>query len=235
MSVPVPDGANPASECQPKNEDLILSAAFIADPVVCADVLVIHALLETLREIPLRTNEPLMGEIRLKWWYEGIEEIISGQTVRYHPILAALESLKGRRQIDLTPLLSMIEAQGALLDEPGGLERIERAVEGGEVIAARMGAGLTAPEMEASVLDAPARFYGFSLFIGDGGVSRETVTADIRERKLAEARAALKRTPTALMPHVAHVGLARDYIAGRQPGPLKRRFSVLGCFLTGRL
>jgi 15-cis-phytoene synthase len=220
-------------ECLPKNEDLILSAAFIPDEGMRADVLLLHAFLETLREIPLKTKEPLMGEIRLKWWEEAVEEIILGTKVRYHPINEALAALKARRGLDLTPLLSMVEAQGGLLDKPLPRAAVDAAVRGGELIVARLAAQMLASEADATGLEAPLIYYGLSLFAGGDGLPRESLTGT--DAALADAKAALKRVPTSLMPLVAHTSMAKTYIAGHSTGPLKRRFSVLACFLTGRL
>jgi 15-cis-phytoene synthase len=222
-------------ECLPKNEDLTLSAAFIADEGKRVDVLLLHAFLETLREIPLKAKEPLMGEIRLKWWYEAVEEIMADAKVRYHPITEALQDLKTRRGLDLTPLLSMIEAQGALLDKPLTLAGVLEAVDGGESLIAQLSARIIDDEADASGLSAPVRLYGLSLFLGGEGLPRASLPEDVVNTARDAARLSMKSVPTTLMPIVAHAGMAKTYITGRTPGPLKRRFSVLGCFLTGQL
>ena len=71
----------------------------------------LYAFLETLRDIPLRVSDPLMGEIRLRWWYESIEEIEQGRPLRYHPLTEALKRLVETYGLDAHAFYELIEGQ----------------------------------------------------------------------------------------------------------------------------
>ena len=43
-----------------------------------------------LRRIPAAVSEPPLGEIRLQWWREALNEIREGRPARAHPVVAAL-------------------------------------------------------------------------------------------------------------------------------------------------
>lgn len=222
-----------SSELQPKNEDVTLACAFIDDPVRRADVLALHAFLETLRDVPERVGEPLMGEIRLRWWYEAIEEIEQGRPVRYHPLTDALKRLIETYSLDPKLFYAVIEGQMPLLDK-GSLttEAAMKVADAGEGTVARLAAQILAPGNDKS-LEAPARFYGMARLKARRGLT------DAGEAELAhlrrDARAALNGLPTKLMPAALPAALATSLWLGRAPGPLAKRLKLLTSFMTGRI
>lgn len=223
-----------ASECEPKSEDIRLAASFIPDPAKRADVLTLHAFLETLREIPERTSEPLMGEIRLRWWYEALEEIRDGKTPRYHPLTEALQRMIPKYGLAVQDLLDCVEGQMPLLDPPPfDLKTGLKIVDSGDGIIARLCAKILDAEGDASWLAAPARFYGLALLqhsrrLQDAG---EAEGAHLRRDAVKGAG----KLPAALMPLALPAALAEGIWTGQPSGPLSKRLRLFWAFVTGRI
>ena len=141
----------------------MLACAFVPDVKARADVLHLFAFLETLRAIPARVTEPLMGEIRLRWWWEAIEEIDQGRPVRYHPLTEAIKPLIVERGLPPRAFYDLIEGQTGLLEKgPLSLKDALDVVDRGEVIVARLAAQLIAPDADAAALIHAARLYGLA-------------------------------------------------------------------------
>jgi phytoene synthase len=220
-----------SSEPSPKNEDVTLACAFIDDPVRRADVLTLYAFLETLREVPDRVREPLMGEIRLRWWYEAIEEIEQGRPVRHHPLTDALKRLIETHDLDPKRLYTLVEGQMPLLDK-GKLttEAAMKVADAGEGTVARLAVQILDPGAAAG-LEAPSRFYGMARLKAQRGLSDAGETELVHLRR--DARAAVKGLPTKLMPLALPAALATGVWLGRPAGPLAKRLKLLVAFLTG--
>lgn len=87
---------------RPLRQDLIALAAFAGE----------------IARIPAFVSEPMMGEIRLQWWREALENtdlaIRSG-----HPIADAVRITAARHRLPMGLLIGFIDAQSTLLhDEP---------------------------------------------------------------------------------------------------------------------
>src|SRR3954464_4673812 len=65
--------------------DRWLSSRFIAAPAARADVVAIYAYDHELARAPRVASNPLLGEIRLTWWREVLDEAFGGGHVRHHP------------------------------------------------------------------------------------------------------------------------------------------------------
>lgn len=50
-------------------------------------LLALYALHWEIRQIPAAVSEPPLGEIRLQWWREALDEILAGGRVRAHPVV----------------------------------------------------------------------------------------------------------------------------------------------------
>ena len=70
--------------------DRWLSSRFIADPGARADVIALYAFDHELARAPRWRSNALLGEIRLTWWREALDEIFDGRPVRRHPTAQAL-------------------------------------------------------------------------------------------------------------------------------------------------
>ena len=213
-----------ASECEPKSEDIRLAASFIADPAKRADVLTLHAFLETLREIPERTTEPLMGEIRLRWWYEALEEIRDDRPVRYHPLTEALQRLIPQYGLAVQDLLDCVEGQMPLLDPPpSNLKTALKIVDAGEVIISRLCAQILDKDGNAALA-----LLKRNQRLEEAG---ETEGAHLRR----DAAAAAKELPASLMPLALPAALAERIWISRPLDPLSKRLRLLWAFVTGKI
>ncbi len=220
-----------SSDVLPKNEDVTLACAFIDNPVKRADVLALYAFLETLREIPDRVKEPLMGEIRLRWWYEAIEEIEQGRPVRYHPLTDALKRLTTTYLLDTQLLLALVEGQMPLLDKgPLTTGAAMKAADAGEGNLMRLAVCIVEPEGEVE-LAAPARLYGMAQLKAQRGLS-DAGDAELGHLR-RDARAAMKGLSSRTMALALPAALATGLWQGRPHGPLAKRLKLLASFLMG--
>ncbi len=116
-----PDAAaDPAAYCcaavASADEDLALSLNY----AVSADrarLAALFAFAVELRRIPARVSEAPLGEIRLQWHREALDEIVAGERPRAHPVIAALAAsgVVGRAR---GLFETMIDARARLLYEP---------------------------------------------------------------------------------------------------------------------
>jgi len=222
------------NECEPRSEDLRLALVFIGDAQKRTDVLAIYALLETLRDIPGRVSEPMLGEIRMRWWYEAVEEIRDGRTPRYHPLSEALQRVVGQYSLPADDLLGLIEGQLPLLDQgPLDLRTALAIADSGEGIAARLAARILDPSADMARLADPSRFAGLA------GLKRLGRLPDAGDAEGAhlyrEAVRAAKSLPATLMPLALPAALASDVWTGRPRGPLSKRLKLFWAFVTGKI
>jgi len=76
----------------------------------------LHALNAELGKVRESVSEPMLGEIRLTWWREAVEELPAGK-VRKHPVVEALAAPVQAGLIKVDALHEMIEARIADLYE----------------------------------------------------------------------------------------------------------------------
>jgi phytoene synthase len=176
--------------------DRWLSSRFIGDTAARADVIAIYAYDYELARAPKVASNPLLGEIRLTWWREVLDEVFEGREVRRHPTAQALADVVRRRGLSREPLEAMIDARYRELDAApmSDAEALDWA--GGT-------AGMAAATA-AQILDAE----------GDPEAARApgTVWALVRKgltpSSAAQARADARRLSPAAFPAVAHAALA---------------------------
>lgn len=101
------------------DEDLHLSLNYAA-PGDRARLAALFAFLIELRRIPASVSEAPLGEIRLQWHREALDEIVAGKRPRAHPVATALAA-----SVDVAAVRSsiekMIDARARLLYEPAFL------------------------------------------------------------------------------------------------------------------
>ncbi|WP_443747277.1 squalene/phytoene synthase family protein [Asticcacaulis solisilvae] len=222
------------NECEPRSEDLRLASVFIGDAQKRADVLALYALLETLQDIPGRVSEPMLGEIRMRWWYEAVEEIRDRRTPRYHPLSEALQRIVGQYALPAEDLLTLIEGQLPLLDAgPLDMRAALVIVDKGEGMAAKLAARILDPSADASALADPARFAGMARLKRAGRVP-EAGEAEAAHLYRDAAKAA-KTLPASLMPLALPAALAGDTWTGRARGPLSKRLKLFWAFVAGNI
>jgi phytoene synthase len=220
-----------SSELLPKSEDVRLACAFISEADKRADVLVLLAFLETLRDIPERVTDPLMGEIRLRWWFEAIEEIEQGRPVRYHPLTEALKAIIARYHLSPKDFFNLIEGQMPLLDKgPLTIKDALSVVDRGEGVLFRLAAQILG---ETANLTDIARLRGMAHIKATRGLSD---AGDMEFAHLKrEAVKASKGLPVVLMPLVLPATLAGDEWHGRTPGPLAKRWRLFWAFVSAKI
>ena len=97
------------------DEDRWLASRF-APKAARARLLAIYALnYEIARTADMVSHEGI-GDIRLAWWAEAVDEIYSGRAPRAHPALEAYAEVLRDVQLPRRPLDAMIEARGKDLE-----------------------------------------------------------------------------------------------------------------------
>ena len=96
--------------------DRWLSSRFISDERARADVIAIYAYDHELARAPKVASNSLLGEIRLTWWREVLDEAYEGRHVRHHPTAQALADVILRHGLPREPLEAMIDARYRELD-----------------------------------------------------------------------------------------------------------------------
>ncbi len=141
-----PDAADdPAAYCRAAvasaDEDLSLSLNYAA-PADRTRLAALFAFAVELRRIPASVSEAPLGEIRLQWHREALDEIVAGERPRAHPVIAALAASGagvGARGL----LETMIDARARLLYEPQfmGLDDFRRFLANAEAPLAELALG----------------------------------------------------------------------------------------------
>ncbi|WP_411287565.1 squalene/phytoene synthase family protein [Phenylobacterium sp.] len=184
--------------------DRWLSSRFIGDAQARADVVALYAYDHELARAPKVASNPLMGEIRLTWWREALDEIFSDRPVRHHPTAQALAFVVGRRDLPRAPLEAMIDARYRELD-PAPLSETEA------LDWSRDTGGLAA-ELAAAILD-PATDARLALAAGSAWALGRRLAASPElqpafDNVLTAARSATRSLSVTAFPAVAHAALA---------------------------
>lgn len=206
------------------DNDRWLASRFVADEQARADLMVLYAYDHELARAPVVASNPLMGEIRLTWWREALDEIFAGRPARQHPVVLALAELIHRRALPREPLEAMIDGRYPLLDK--------RPLTPDEALAYADGAGGGSMRAAALILD-PASPPEATRAAGRAfGLARlgQAELADAVRASLAEARSAARALSVAAFPAVLPATLA-----GSRRGDLARRLRLFLASLTGRL
>lgn len=83
-----------------------------------ADLIVLLAFNLELARLRERVSEPVLGQIRLTWWHETIEDIFDGRP-RQHPIAKSLARLVGDHGLTRQTFVEMIHSRTKEFDEDG--------------------------------------------------------------------------------------------------------------------
>ena len=97
------------------DEDRYLSALFAPEPQRHY-LLVLYAFNLEVAKTREMVREPMLGEIRLQWWREALEEIEQG-TPRAHAVVEALADLVDSTKITPIALMPLIDARAKDLEE----------------------------------------------------------------------------------------------------------------------
>jgi len=211
--------------------DRWLSSRLVADPAARADVLAIYAYDYELARAPRVASNSLLGEIRLTWWREALDEIFEQRAVRMHPTAQALAQAVRAHDLPRAPLEAMIDARYRELDATPmtAAEALEWARE-----TAGAAAGLAARILDAATDTEAAAAAGAAWALawraaGDGG-AREAF-----QGAMTSARGSVRRLSIAAFPSAAHAVLAPGRAAGRPGAPWAQRLRIVLAAATGRI
>lgn len=93
-------------------------AALFAPETARGHLFTLSAFNLEIARIHEQVSEPLLGEIRLQWWREGIEAIYAQQPVRSHPVLQALQQAIEQCALPRQPFDALIDAHGGQFASP---------------------------------------------------------------------------------------------------------------------
>jgi phytoene synthase len=184
--------------------DRWLSSRFIGQPSARADVIAIYAYDHELARAPKVTSNALLGEIRLTWWREALDEIFEGRAVRRHPTAEALAAAVSRHGLPREPLETMIDARYRELD-PSPLseaEVLDWARDTGG-LAARLAAQVLDPQTDSRMAIAGGSAWSLGKRLEADPGLRPTFL-----RVIHAARSASRALSVAAFPAVAHAALA---------------------------
>lgn len=200
----------------------------MADRAARADLIALYAFDREITRAPQVASNPLVGEIRLAWWREAVEEVFAGGTVRRHPVVEALKLMRGRSDLSREGLLAAIDARhddlspAPFADEAALNGYLDAAYGSIMVEAARR----LEPDADPSAVHNAARAWGMARLD-----PRRLPDAWSGAGLLDAAAVESARLRTGAFPAVVHVALLRVHHAG----PLARRWRLWRAVLAGRL
>ncbi len=206
--------------------DRWMSSRFIADGADRADVITLYAFDHELARAPKVASNPLIGEIRLTWWREVLDEVEAGKAVRQHPTALALAELMSRQGLDRGALEALIDARYRELDaEPMTLdEAMVWARETGGGVAA-IAASLLDPAAEPKLARAGGTAWAIGRLMRTAGLSGPEAMAALKSERLAA-----RGLSAAAFPAIAHASLAPD-----GGSDLSRQGRLVWAVLRGRI
>jgi phytoene synthase len=220
--------------------DRWLSSRFVADPALRADVIAIYAYDHELARAPRVASSALLGEIRLTWWREMLDEAFDGRPVRAHPTAQALAAVIARHRLPREPLEAMIDARYRELDAT--------PMSKGDAMTLAFGTAGAAASLAIAMLDGVpidntfpsgcSAIWSLSRLILDGRIEAAGIDAAKAEVRVSLAEARTVERPLASIaafPAVAHGTLAPLYAAGRRPGLLEKQLRVTWAVARGRI
>ncbi len=98
------------------DEDRWLTARF-AEPPVRKRLSDFYAVVYEIARIPESVREPALGDIRLQWWRDAVEEIYAGRGVARFPAAEGLGALVRETSLERALLDQLIDARGKDLEE----------------------------------------------------------------------------------------------------------------------
>lgn len=208
-----------------------LSSRFIADAEARADVIAIYAFDHELARAPKVASNSLMGEIRLTWWREVLDEVYEDRAVRHHPTAQALALAIDRRNLPRAPLEAMIEARYRELDPaPMNLADALEWAAGSGGGAAVSAAHVLDLQPDVARAEQGGKAWAIGRLMGTAGL-----TGDEAQAALQAALSTAGGLSVAAFPAIAHATLARPRAKGRRPSELEMRLRLLLAVARGRV
>jgi phytoene synthase len=239
------------------DEDRWLASRF-APRVVRERLAALYALNHEIARVAEAVSEATLGEMRLLWWREAVEEIFAGKAARGHPALQAFAGVVRGCALPQGAFSALIEAREKdIAPAPfASWDDVEAYVDSSSGGLMRLACAVCSPEPPgAQLIEAAGRAWGYA------GLARVEAHWRHRGRRLSplahegaptamlieRARAAheevraLGAAPSALIPALAHVALVPMYLrrierAEALEAPLlARQWRLIGAAASGRL
>jgi phytoene synthase len=236
--------------------DRWLASRFIVDPHRRAEVVAVYALNDELARVGETVTQPLIGEIRLAWWRDRIEDLFAGRPIPAQPTLQALAAPIAEGRLPQSLFEALIEARHLDLDAAPFADStvLARYLDGTAGAVMGLAARALSPEAPLTAVVQAGRAWGMA------GLYRARAHWTARNRRwtphdwgeldeaglsararsevnsaLAAARRDAKALPVVAFPAVAYTTLAAPYARGRAPGEVEKRSRLLWATATGRL
>lgn len=167
-------------------------AALFAPVEMREGMFAVIALNVELAKIPMTVSEPLLGEIRLQWWADAVEDLCERGVRRPHDILAALpatlsqdvlRALINARRFDIhdAPMADRLALDAYLAATGGSVARLMAEAAGATGEALEIAGGVGWSEATGRLIEALPRLY-------HEGVSAIPVDGELDRNELAEGR-----------------------------------------------
>ncbi len=219
--------------------DRWLASRFVADPAARTDLIALYAFNHELARAAEVASQPLVGEMRLAWWREALDEMFEGRPVRRHPTAQAMTEAVRRRGLDQEALTALVDAH--LRDLDGWPLAAGEALAYAQATAGRLmalAAAVLAPRAALGSVEAAGQAWGVAGLSRVGRLPAEWSGDDVHRHivhALGSANAHLRALPVAAFPAVAYATLARAYGARRDPSELGKRWRLLAAVTTGKV
>ena len=214
---------------QRQDEDRWLAARYAPDTLQTL-LTALGAFILELHRIPGAISEPALGEIRLQWWREALDEIRIGKPPRAHPVVEAVAVTGLHRPEHAERLDGMIDAMTRMLygetftsaeELFGWFVQSDGAADAVAVIAAGGDEGLAQAASKAGAAFAMVR---------EGAAVAPALAASIPDHALRiyrEAAPTLKSAPSSAVPAMLHLSLTPIYVrlAGKS-FPVRKRLRL---------
>ena len=223
-----------ASLVKADDEDRWLAAQY-APQEARRRLLALYALMVEVRRVRGAVSEPGLGEIRLRWWRDALEELTSGQVARAHPVVEELALLGETFTASIDSLDAAIDKHAHLLygADFGSVDAFAewiRAASGAfDACAARLlGADDTLAQVAAHAGTAFA-------MAREGMIIAPTLTNALPDKVhllLSETPKELSTAPPQVAPAILHLALTRRYVRqGVKPFPMMKRLIMVRAML----
>jgi len=198
---------------------------------------------ETVRAAPL-------GDIRLAWWRDGLNEIHAGKSPRAHPALEAYAAAHRQSPYLHAQWSALIEARGADLDLAPfeNLDAIIHYVDQTAGLLMQSAIAVCDAEFQAAAfVTSAARAWGLTgllraapVWAARGGtmLPAGSIAEDLRivaRAAYAEAHGAARPMPAQVFPAVGYVALTPRYLRTSPPSLIERQLRLITASATGRL
>lgn len=140
---------SPAGALAQEGDEARFLAALFAKPEARERLFALIAFNVELAKIPASVSEPMLGQIRLAWWREAVDELFAGAGPRGHVVMHALAAAHEAAPLHRPSLEALIEARDWALEPEGGSIRKRfvvfspgRAARSPKLRCARLAAGM---------------------------------------------------------------------------------------------